>query len=103
MKSFNEWLNENHFDFGSVKPASEWKKKWFNIARNYIKKMEAEGEKSIVDGAIWRINQIAHKLTELGDEPLTADRVVMIASDEETGDQELDAHFEELIDALERE
>jgi hypothetical protein len=52
--------------------------------------------------SIWRINQVAKKLEELGEEPLTANRVAVIASDEESGNPELDARFEEIIDALER-
>jgi len=103
MKTFGEWLGESHYEFNSVKAASEWKQKWFNIARNYLKKMEQEGEGEVIQNSIWRINQIAKKLEALGDEPLTANRVAMIAADEESGHPEVDAHFEELIDALERE
>jgi hypothetical protein len=110
MSSFTEWLykrnkdtfDENNFQFGGVKPASEWRSKWFNIARNYIKKMQMEGEKEAAMSSIWRINQVAKKLEELGEEPLTANRVAVIASDEESGNPELDARFEEIIDALER-
>jgi len=102
MKKFTEWLNETHYSFGNTKPASEWREKWFNIARNYIKKKTEDGDQHIAHASIWRINQVANKLQALHDEPLTLNQVALMAGDEESGDQELDAHFEELIDALER-
>ena len=103
MQTFTQWLEENQYDFANTKPASEWKSIWLNIAKNYLKKMNQEGEEDLVDASIWRINQIAKKLEELGDQPLTANRVSIIASDENQSDnEELDAHFDELIDALER-
>lgn len=103
MKTFKEWLQENQFNFANTKPASEWRKIWFNIAKNYLKKMTQEQLIDSVDAIVWQINMVAKKLQELGEQPLTANRVSIIAADEGHSDnEELNAYFQELVDALER-
>jgi hypothetical protein len=102
MKKFTDWLNETHYSFGNTKPASEWRNIWLQVAKNYLTKMKQEDLIDHVDAIVLQINEVRRKLEDLGNEPLSSNQVAVLAGDEDTGNPDLDAHFQALVDAIER-
>lgn len=110
MHTFSKWLKENEqqgqdpvvYTYANVKPASEWKKIWFNLGKDHLQKMLKGDEEDLAVSVGWFINQVGQALAKMDDKKLSAPRVSVIATKNgATTNPKIDSHIQQLVDKIE--